>query len=100
MTTPKFELTSCPIEPLTIRQQAEIVLSFLNQKSLKNFRPVAVHIKMISARLKEGATVQDCKSIVALKCRQWRDDLSMKMYLRPATLFNRTNFWNYHGELE
>ena len=55
---PEFELTSCPIEPLTIRQQAEIVLSFLNQKSLKNFRPVDAHIDMIQNRRRDGARMQ------------------------------------------
>lgn len=95
---PAFELT--PPEPKqTHREMAEEIVNFLNQKTGRNYRAVPVNTDLICARLKEGATLQDCKSVIALMVRKWRYDQTMKEYLRPATLFNRTKFWQYHGEL-
>ena len=75
------------------------VLTFLNEKTGRNYRPVKANIEMIAARLKEGATVDECRQVIAKKCREWRADEKMESYLRPKTLFNRTNFAQYQGEL-
>lgn len=75
------------------------ILEFLNAKTGHGYRPVAVNIDQIKARLKEGATLQECKSIIAMKTREWKNDPVMSKFLRPATLFNRTKFWQYHGQL-
>ena len=61
--------------------------------------PVGVNLEMICCRLKEGASPQDVRSIIAMKVREWKNDEKMARYLRPATLFNRTKFWQYHGQL-
>jgi hypothetical protein len=37
--------------------------------------------------------------VIAKKCREWLHDEHMNEYLRPATLFNRTKFAQYQGEL-
>jgi uncharacterized phage protein (TIGR02220 family) len=37
--------------------------------------------------------------VIAKKTREWLHDEHMTEYLRPATLFNRTNFAQYQGEL-
>ncbi len=75
------------------------VLTFLNEKTGRNYRPVKANIEMIAARLKEGATVDECRQVIAKKCREWRADEKMESFLRPKTLFNRTNFAQYQGEL-
>lgn len=75
------------------------VLAFLNEKTGRNYRPGKANIEMIAARLKEGATVAECRQVIAKKCREWRADEKMEIYLRPATLFNRTKFAQYQGEL-
>lgn len=75
------------------------VLQFLNEKTGRNYRPVKANIGLIAARLKEGATVVECRQVIAKKCREWRDDPKQEIYLRPKTLFNATNFANYQGEL-
>lgn len=75
------------------------VLSFLNEKTGRNYKPVKANIGLIAARLKEGATVVECRQVIAKKCREWRDDPKQEIYLRPKTLFNATNFANYQGEL-
>lgn len=87
----------------SVTGQAEEVLAFLNEKAGRNFRVresnhrPSVNLDFIIARLKSGATVQDCKGIIARKCREWKGTEQEK-YLRPATLFNKTKFEQYIGE--
>ena len=75
------------------------VLNFLNQKTGRNYRPVPANLEMIAARIKDGATVDELRMVVAKKCREWAADEKMNIYLRPKTLFARTNFAQYQGEL-
>ena len=82
-----------------LQSQARDILQFLNSKTGKRYQPVRVNLDMIMARLKEGATVMQCRQIIARKTRDWLTDEKMAQYLRPATLFNRTKFWQYMGEL-
>ena len=79
--------------------QAREVLEFLNAKTGRHYQPVDANLKLIVARLKEGASVADCRAVVAKKCREWSTDEKMSDYLRPATLFNATKFAQYRGEL-
>jgi uncharacterized phage protein (TIGR02220 family) len=81
------------------RQQAKEVLSFLNEKTGRAYEPVDANLKLIIARLKDGATAVDLRQVVAKKCREWIGDPKMAEYLRPKTLFNATNFAQYKGEL-
>jgi len=77
---------------------AEIVLAFLNEKTGRAYRPLTANLDFIAERLKEGATVADCRKVIAKKSREWTGT-DMAQYLRPATLFNRTKFAQYVGEL-
>lgn len=81
------------------RKNAVDVLDFLNQKACRTYRPVDANLKLIEARLKSGATLLDCKQVIARKVREWKGDLKMEKYLRPETLFNATKFEQYVGEL-
>lgn len=81
------------------RREAVEVLDFLNAKAHRSYRPVDSNLKMIACRLKEGATVGECRAVIAKKCREWGTDEKMAQYLRPATLFNATKFAQYVGEL-
>jgi uncharacterized phage protein (TIGR02220 family) len=76
------------------------VLSFLNEKTGRTYEPVPANLELIIARLKDGSSVDDCRAVIAKKCRDWATDDKMRFYLRPATLFNRTKFAQYKGELE
>lgn len=78
---------------------AREVLDFLNAKAGRSYQPVDANLKLIVARLKEGASVQDCRAVIAKKCREWGSDEKMAEYLRPATLFNALKFGQYRGEL-
>lgn len=83
----------------TLNAQAKEILQFLNEKAGRAFHPDEVNMKLIIAQLKTGATVVDCKQIIAKKVREWKGIAEMAIYLRPATLFNATKFSQYRGEL-
>ena len=75
------------------------ILAFLNTKAGRNYQPVKVNLDFIKNRLREGGTPVQCRQVIAKKCREWGGDEKMSVYLRPATLFNRTKFSQYVGEL-
>ena len=81
------------------RPDAIAALEFLNLKTGRRYEPVDANLRLIASRLKEGATLQDMKSVIAKKCREWGTDPKMETFLRPKTLFSATNFANYKGEL-
>lgn len=82
-----------------LKPDAINVLNFLNEKTGRHFRPEAANLQRIEARLKGGATVEDCRAVIAMKCREWSKDAKMAKYLRPATLFNAEKFAQYIGEI-
>jgi uncharacterized phage protein (TIGR02220 family) len=82
-----------------VRAQAEEVLAFLNTKASKGFELDGAAIKPIIARLEAGASVEDCRAVIAKKCRDWLGKPEMSMYLRPSTLFGPEKFAEYKGEL-
>lgn len=78
---------------------ARSLLAFLNEKTGRNYQPVKANLDMIVARLKEGATERQCRLVILRKFHDWGNDEKMTEYLRPATLFNRTKFAQYVGEI-
>lgn len=56
--------------------------------------------KRISARMVEGATIEDCKKVIDLKYNEWKDDSKMKQYIQIPTLFAKSNFEKYLDEAE
>lgn len=80
--------------------QAKEVLECLNAKTRSAFRAVPANLDLIRARLKEGYSLQALKSVVDAKTLEWIDDAKMQKFLRPATLFGRTNFSQYAGVVE
>lgn len=81
------------LRPTSIR-----VLECLNEQTGKRFEPVPANLNLIKARLREGATEQNCRGVIFRKCREWAGDPKMAEYLRPKTLFNATNFAQYLGQ--
>ena len=89
------------------RADARRVLSFLNEKAGKSFEPVASNLKLIDSRLREAAKqYPNPKRLAALviisKVNESKDKDSIfhdGKYLRPATLFGATKFWQYVGDL-
>lgn len=80
--------TYCPV--------CKEVIEYLNLKAGTSFRNVKSNDDFIIARIKEGATVADLKSVIDLKCKDWLGKPEAK-YLRPETLFNATKFNSYVG---
>jgi uncharacterized phage protein (TIGR02220 family) len=81
------------------RQEALAILVFLNRKAEKHFPPDDVNLGLITARLREGASAEQCRAVIARKVARWKGDPEMTDFLRPKTLFGKTNFAQYLGEL-
>ena len=71
------------------------IVSYLNQKAGTKYKPTTPKTKTaIKARLSEGFTVEDFKTVIDKKCAEWLGDDKMEKYLRPETLFG-TKFEGY-----
>lgn len=75
------------------------ILDYLNDKTGKKFQAVNGSLKFILARLREGATEDQCRAVIDLKCSTWLNDQKWKDFLRPQTLFNAEKFAAYVGEI-
>lgn len=74
------------------------IIGYLNERTGKRFSSTSrVNQGHMSARLKEGFTVEDFKHVIDVKCFQWKDDAKMAKFLRPETLFG-TKFDRYLNE--
>lgn len=82
-----------------LRKQAAEIISFLNDKAGRNYDLNGANSEHVMARLRDGETMDDLRAVIAKKCREWKGDDKMNKFLRPETLFNRTKFASYKGEL-
>jgi len=82
----------------TYRDDAKIIIEYLNLKAGTKYRFVDSSLKFVIARLIEGSTVDECKLVIDRKCSDWLSDVKMKQYLRPETLFNASKFASYIGQ--
>ena len=90
--------------------KTEEIISYLNQPDTDNpvrsFKSSTKNTKsIISARLKEGFTIDDFKDVIFYKYDQWvkkpfkfSNGVMSDTYYRPETLFNSKNFENYLQE--
>ena len=79
------------------RERAEVI-EYLNEVLGTDYKPTSKKTKdLINARLKEGFTVEDFKTVIYKKAKQWADDPKMCKYLRPETLFSN-KFEGYLNE--
>lgn len=51
--------------------------------------------KKIAARLRDGHTVSDLKTVIDTKCKEWLESPKMSQFLQPSTLFCLKNFEKY-----
>ena len=86
------------------RENAEIVIKYLNDICHTRFKITNSNIKNIQARLKEGYTVDELKRVVDSKFNEWglspvkfSNGKMSNCYLRPQTLFSG-NFDSYLQE--
>ena len=72
----------------------KIIIDYLTEKAKKDFKAKSKATQQhINARLKEGFTVDNFKTVIDKKCAEWLGT-EFEQYLRPATLFG-TKFEGY-----
>lgn len=71
------------------------IIHYLNLKTGSKFKPTTKpYIQAIRSRLKEGYTVDDFKTVIDKKCREWKGT-KLEKYLTPKTLFAPSHFDTY-----
>ena len=71
------------------RAEHDEIISYLNQRIGSHYKAnTKKTVSLINARLKEGFTVDDFKTVIDVKAAQWENDPKMAEYLRPQTLFS------------
>ena len=71
------------------------IIEYLNLKTGSKFKPSAKpYVQAIQARLKEGYSVDDFKTVINKKCAEWIGT-KMEKYLTPKTLFAPSHFDQY-----
>ena len=84
--------------------QAEKVIEFMNE-AVREVKPRArgfsgdTQIRWVYDRLRDGASENECRAVIANRITKWGDDPKMQEYIRPKTIFNKNNFNTYLGEL-
>lgn len=74
------------------------MIEYLNEVCGTDYKPTSKKtIDLINARMKEGFTVEDFKTVIYKKAKQWIGDPKMCKYLRPETLFSN-KFEGYLNE--
>src|SRR5690554_5267342 len=76
----------------SINKPAEII-NYLNEKADKNFKPVESNTKHVKARINEGYTLDEFKTVIDYTVSEWKGKVfgngkNGSDYLRPSTLFN------------
>lgn len=98
----------CPLEEaeVIIKSNADDcgdikeIVEYLNLVSGSSYRVSTPKTRtLIRARMKEGFTVEDFKTVIDKKVRDWSGDAKMQKFLRPETLFG-TKFEGYLNEQE
>lgn len=76
------------------------IVEYLNDKIGAHYKPNGKKIKeLIKARMNEGYTVEDFKTVIDKKFKSWGNNPKMSLYLRPSTLFG-TRFGEYLNEYQ
>ncbi len=76
------------------------IIDYLNTKTNKNFSYKSKESqKHIRARLNEGYTVDQFRTVIDNKAIDWLDDSKMNKYLQPSTLFAIGHFDEYLNQV-
>jgi uncharacterized phage protein (TIGR02220 family) len=83
-----------PKEP-KFREETAQIISYLNEKSGKSFKATSVPaMENISGRMREGYSVEDFKTVIDNKVKDWKGTEHEK-FIRPGTLFIPRHFDEY-----
>ena len=70
------------------KEEIEEVVDHLNTTAKRRFNPESIQTrKMIVKKLEDGYTVEDMKTVIDIKTREWIGDPKFSKFLRPQTLF-------------
>lgn len=87
--------------PVKKSNDVELIIDYLNSVLGTHYKATTkANASKIKARLAEGHTVDDFKTVIDKKAKQWRNDPEMSPYLRPETLFAASHFESYLNEIE
>lgn len=79
---------------VSFKSSCEEIISYLNAKIGAKYKPTTAKTKTaIHARMDEGFSIEDFKTVIDKKCREWTGT-DYEKYLRPETLFG-TKFEGY-----
>lgn len=70
------------------------IIGYLNERTGRHYRCVEATKRLIRARLNDGYTLDDFKTVIDKMCRE-RMGTELEKYLRPATLFAPSHFDDY-----
>ncbi len=83
-------------DSLSDNSDAVTVLTYFNEVCSSRYKhSTKSHIENINARLGEGHSIEDCKSVIDFKFKEWGNDSKMAGYLRPQTIFSTGKFQGY-----
>ena len=72
------------------------IIDYLNRRMGTSYKPDSKGIKSIlDPRLKDGYTVEDCKTVIDNMILAWGNDDKMRQYIRPSTLFRPSHIDSY-----
>lgn len=72
------------------------IIDYLNRRMGTSYKPDSKGIKSIlDPRLKDGYTVEDCKTVIDNMILAWGSDDKMRQYIRPSTLFRASHIDSY-----
>ncbi len=90
----KENITSCKQD-----SAYSTIIDYLNLKANTKYKSTAgATKKLIKARLDEGFTIDDFKTVIDKKVATWLHDPQFSQYLRPSTLFQASKFEGYLNE--
>ena len=84
---PLLDEPQAPAQPKKPDSTEEVV-DYLNRRAGTKYKPTTASTrKLVKARLKEGFTIDEFKTVIDKKCAEWGNNPEMAQYLRPETLF-------------
>ena len=76
-------------------QSIEEIVAYFNEVTGKHYKASTPRTRtLIKARLNEHFTVDDFKTVIYKKAKEWKGDPKMEQFIRPETLFG-TKFEGY-----
>lgn len=86
---------SCHVSHDDVDKSHFEIIEYLNLKTGSKFKPTTKpYVQAIRSRLKEGYTIDDFKTVIDKKCREWKGT-KLEKYLTPKTLFAPSHFDTY-----